>query len=153
MILQSSSPILSNDAQGWITFLAVVVAVIGSMVGAVVILAKRGDREAIRAVDMKVDAFQGQVMKDLNNIGSKFNGMELEAEKAHAELRTEIKGINSTLEGYHREQLTLIMDMSRAHTNEVHKVDRQVGILMERSNLVDCINQLGAQIAKAIKEK
>jgi hypothetical protein len=153
MILQQpASPILSNDFQGWLTFFGMIAAVLGVVITTIVVLAKRGDREAIKAVDGKVTALQETIAKDINGVGTRLNAMELEAEKAHAELRTEIKGINSTLEGYHHEQTTMILEMARVQTERVHEVDKQVAVLKERSNLVDCIDALGEKVAKAIRE-
>lgn len=141
-MIQSNAPFFTNDLTG---FIKIVIA-FGSIASAMVFtLIKISDKKSTE--DVK------ELRNDLNGVGTRLNNMEINAEKAHAEIRTDIKSIHSTLEGYQREQLQMIMDLGKAQNAEVHKVDKQVGILMERSNLVDCINQLGAQIAKAIKEK
>lgn len=138
---QSPTPIFSNTVTGWLTLIGIAAAVISTVIATIVVLAKRGDRDAIN-----------RVTDQLNGLGGRVDKLDTRTESGLGKIEGKIDALAATLREDAEETRTLAVTLAGAQTTALGEVKIQVGRLDERSNISKCLDDATGKIIAAIKE-
>lgn len=155
-MLQSNSPLFSNDLAG---FVKACVMIGGPIFTGVFLFLKLGNSEKIAQVKRETERATELVKGDVNGLGTRVDNLVVEMTR----IRSDVDRINGAIVDSQRDIMAAIAASSEAQLRAVHAADLQtaerfsslrvdVGRLQERNDLGQCLVEFGKSIERLIEK-
>lgn len=130
--MQATTPLFSNDVQGYIK---AVIFIVGPIAGTVLWYLRKGPDGEIK--DMK---------KDMEGFGRRLNADEAELAATNAR----VDALYTTMAGYQRDIMDGIKASSQEQLKAVHSLEIQIAVIQSQNSIAKTLSEIGDKIVEAV---